>query len=169
MFLRLACSQATNPNKARRADGVYRNFYMYKDQNDGSDLYKPISRWRRAIQNDFAARMTWTIKPANQGNHAPVVTLNGNRGIAVLRTSPQAGTRIGLSAAGSSDPDGDRLTYQWQVYAEASTASASIGSASSASATVTLPSSSRGKTIHVILTVSDGRLVSYRRVVITPR
>ena len=30
-----------------------------------------IWRWRRAFQNDFAARMDWTIKPVAEANHNP--------------------------------------------------------------------------------------------------
>ena len=31
-----------------------------------------IWRWRSAYQNDFAARMDWTIKPYAEANHPPV-------------------------------------------------------------------------------------------------
>ena len=31
-----------------------------------------IWRWRAAYQNDFAARMDWTIKPYAEANHPPV-------------------------------------------------------------------------------------------------
>jgi hypothetical protein len=30
-----------------------------------------IWRWREAFQNDFAARMDWTIQPYAKANHAP--------------------------------------------------------------------------------------------------
>ena len=38
-----------------------------------------IWRWRTAFQNDFAARMDWTIKDPAQANHNPEVVVNGQR------------------------------------------------------------------------------------------
>ena len=37
-----------------------------------------IWRWREAYQNDFAARMDWTIKDYRHANHNPVVEVNGS-------------------------------------------------------------------------------------------
>jgi hypothetical protein len=72
-------------------------------------------RWRKAFQNDFAARMDWTTHPYDQANHPPVVVLAHPE-----RLSVRAGERIALSARGSSDPDGDSLQYLWFHYPEAS-------------------------------------------------
>src|SRR5205823_772486 len=41
------------------------------------DNYVTVWRWRTAYQNDFAARMDWTVKPFAGANHPPVVRLNG--------------------------------------------------------------------------------------------
>ncbi len=80
------------------------------------DNHATIWRWRSAYQNDFAARMDWTIKPYNQANHPPVPKLaHANR----LTAKP--GERVNLSAVGSTDPDGDALSYQWFYYHEAGT------------------------------------------------
>jgi hypothetical protein len=38
-----------------------------------------IWRWRRAFQNDFAARMDWTIKGPREANHNPRVVVDGRR------------------------------------------------------------------------------------------
>ena len=36
-----------------------------------------IWRWRSDFQNDFAARMDWTVKPFGGANHPPVVAIAG--------------------------------------------------------------------------------------------
>ncbi len=78
-----------------------------------------IWRWRAAFQNDFAARMDWTIKPREGTNHNPVVVLNGRAGAEPLVIEATVGTPIQLDATGSSDPDGQALTYTWFFYPEA--------------------------------------------------
>ena len=75
-----------------------------------------IWRWREAFQNDFAARMDWTIMPYNKANHPPVVKLGNPTYIKAKK-----GDRIDLSAAGTTDPDGDMLSYEWFCYEEAGT------------------------------------------------
>ena len=81
-----------------------------------TDNHATIWRWRSAYQNDFAARMDWTIKPYAEANHPPVPKLGHP---AELTAKP--GERVNLSAEGSSDPDGDALSYEWFYYAEAGT------------------------------------------------
>ena len=39
-----------------------------------------IWRWRRAFQNDLAARMDWTVKGPGEANHNPKVVVNGRTG-----------------------------------------------------------------------------------------
>jgi hypothetical protein len=87
--------------------------------NDGewhTTNHATIWRWREAYQNDFAARMDWTIKPHAQANHPPVPKLDHP---ALITAKP--GERVNLSAVGSTDPDGDALSYQWFCYEEAGT------------------------------------------------
>lgn len=80
------------------------------------DNHATIWRWRAAYQNDFAARMDWTIKARAQANHPPVPRLAH---AAVL--TARRGVRVDLSAEGTSDPDGDALSYEWFYYNEAGT------------------------------------------------
>lgn len=82
--------------------------------NDHSSDQATIWRWRGAFQNDFAARMDWTIKDYAHANHAPVAEIKDE-----LRQSVIAGRSITLDAAPSSDPDGNRLSYRWFHYPEA--------------------------------------------------
>jgi len=78
-----------------------------------------IWRWRRAFQNDFAARMDWTIKESRYANHNPQVVVNGQPGTAPLVIDAELGTSVTLDAAGTRDPDGHTLSLDWSFYPEA--------------------------------------------------
>jgi len=141
------------------------------------DNHATIWRWREACQNDFAARMDWTIKPYNEANHPPVPKLAHP---AVLTAKP--GQRVELSAEGSSDPDGNALSYAWFCYAEAGTLGISsarsgqpleINDFDQPKAWFNVPMSRVMPpgvgTLHVILAVTDHgtpRLTRYARVII---
>ena len=133
-----------------------------------------IWRWRRAYQHDFAARMDWCVKPFDEANHNPAVVVNGIEGTAVLSITAPAGEPFTLTAEGTSDPDGDNLSYRWWVYREAGTypGEVMIEGADSPVARVQVPTDLGDRTIHVILEVTDDgtpALTSYRRVIITGR
>lgn len=144
-----------------------------KDSHWHSSNKATIWRWREAYQNDFAARMDWTIKPYNQANHPPQPALTHPDHIEAT-----AGQTITLDATPSKDPDGNTLTYSWTYYPEPSTAFIStartpaaitIDNASSPKATVTIPKLTRPSDIHLILAVTDTgspRLTRYRRIII---
>ena len=80
-----------------------------------------IWRWRRAFQNDFAARMDWTVKGPGEANHNPRVVVNGRTGTEPLFVDTVVGAPVVLDAAGTADPDGDTLRYSWFFYPEAGT------------------------------------------------
>ena len=80
-----------------------------------------IWRWRTAFQNDFAARMDWTVKSPTQANHNPDVVVNGRPGKAPVSIDATVGTALTLDAGGSRDPDGHTLKYNWFFYSEAGT------------------------------------------------
>lgn len=75
-----------------------------------------LFRWREDFQNDFAARMDWCTKPYNEANHPPVPALGHSDQITV-----KSGEGFMLDASGTSDPDGDNLSYLWFQYPEAGT------------------------------------------------
>lgn len=76
-------------------------------------------RWREAYQNDFAARIQWTLQESYKGaNHVPQLVLNGVAGLAPVEIAAKPGDRIALSAEGSKDPDGDKVVYRWWQYRE---------------------------------------------------
>jgi hypothetical protein len=143
--------------------------------HDGN--HETIWRWREAYQNDFAARIDWTIKPYDQANHPPIPKLDHEE---IITAKP--GEKIYLSATGSTDPDDDALSYNWFVYNEAgtfATSNARTGMAMSVynfdqpKAWLEVPArrvmAPGTGTIHVILAVTDHgipRLTRYKRVII---
>jgi len=75
--LYLVCRQMEHPTYG----GWGGRFYL-KDQSsqwwgakDDNNLDKPIYRWSKGFQNDFAARMDWCIKSYQEANHPPVPVL----------------------------------------------------------------------------------------------
>jgi hypothetical protein len=126
-----------------------------------------VWRWREAYQNDFAARMDWCVKPHAEANHPPVAKLGHGE---VLEA--RAGEVVRLKATGSTDPDGDRLSYEWMNYPEAGTYRdrLEITDSGKEEARLTAPRVEGPQEAHVILKVRDDGsppLTRYRRVRIT--
>jgi hypothetical protein len=133
-----------------------------------------VKRWAADLQNDFRARLDWCVKPVKDANHPPKIVVNGVVGLEVMHLMPAVGTELKLDATSSTDPDGDRLNFNWFVYQEAGNYADTvrIDGISSQTATVHIPADAAGMEIHIILAVTDtGRppLTRYRRVVIVPR
>jgi hypothetical protein len=132
-----------------------------------------IWRWRSAYQNDFAARMDWTIKPYKEANHPPVPKINYPDNLTV-----KLGERVNLCAEGSSDPDGDALSYNWFYYGEPGTLAIStartgapltIEDDDKVNASFTLTTATRLGTMHIILAVTDNgkpALTRYKRLIV---
>ncbi|KAF6809742.1 cellulose-binding protein [Colletotrichum plurivorum] len=124
-------------------------------------------RWAAAAQNDFAARMKWTLTADyEEGNHAPAVSVKGPNKIQVV-----AGSSVELQAE-ASDPDGDQLTVKWWQYREEGTYSGAVQVISDEKngATVKVPGdAASGQSISIILEVTDDGefpLTRYDRVII---
>ncbi|ACB76495.1 DUF1593 domain-containing protein [Opitutus terrae] len=77
------------------------------------DARVTLWRWRDEFQRDFAARMDWTTKPYAEANHPPVPRLAHPDHFTV-----HSGDIFNLSALGTTDPDGDSLSYLWFHYPE---------------------------------------------------
>ena len=81
--------------------------------------YATVWRWRDAYQNDFAARMQWTLTgDITAANHAPVVIVNDSSGPEPLMVEVEVGNTLHLDCSKSYDPDGDELTFNWFQYRE---------------------------------------------------
>jgi hypothetical protein len=126
-----------------------------------------VYRWRPAYQADFQARLDWCVKPYTAANHQPLVTVKGKpeRGVT-------SGEVVTLDATGSSDPDGNKLYYNWSVYREPSSYDSPlvIEGNNKRKAKFIAPSVDSPKTIHIILTMTDDgkpSLCAYKRVVVT--
>jgi hypothetical protein len=145
--------------------------YVGADGKIYTDNRGSVARWRDAFQDDFAARMDWGITERFADvNHNPVAAFRGQVGRETIHLDAAPGDVVELSADGSTDPDGDALSFKWFQYREAGTfdADVAIESADSSEGRCVLPSDGRGD-IHVILEVSDDGphvMRAYRRVVI---
>jgi len=146
-----------------------------------------IWRWREAFQNDFAARMSWTVEDYAHANHSPEVEVNGQPGTAPIVLDAVVGKPVLLDASHSHDPDdGQKLRYRWFHYAEAGASDANhavvtLTGVDSPQATVTptavcgplwlpfpMPCVGTGSA-HLILAVTDDgspQLTSYRRIIL---
>ena len=130
--------------------------------------FKPIWRWMKDVQNDFAARADWCVADYADANHHPVVRLAGTP--ADITATP--GQTVTLDASATTDPDGDRLAFRWWHYAEAGTyRGRAVEGGNEAKVSVVVPADARpGETIHFVCTVTDSgtpTLTRYARVVIT--
>jgi hypothetical protein len=144
-----------------------RNRY-YNDAREGRES---VFRWRPDFQADFAARMDWCTADQAAANHAPTAVLNGDTSRRVLSIEARPGTKVRLSAHGSTDPDRDDLSFRWWHYPQAGGQTLALGLSDDSKEIIdfTVPSVTAKTEIHVVLEVRDnGRppVVAYRRAVI---
>ena len=128
----------------------------------------PSPNFTPAAQNDFAARVAWSVTPTYRGaNHEPVVAL---RGAAHVSARPGATVRV---AGAVSDPDGNAVAVRWWRWKDVDTypGEVSIASPTSLATELRVPDDAApGQTIQLVLEATDDgtpALTRYRRVVIS--
>ncbi|EJT78440.1 hypothetical protein GGTG_03541 [Gaeumannomyces tritici R3-111a-1] len=184
---------------AQRASGHYADeadVVVGKDGRRHTSSQATIWRWRDAFQNDFAARVRWTMAPDFSGaNHAPVVYIGDDPGPAPVLLEAEAGTTLTVDASRTYDPDegDDGLAFKWWHYREPSATQWAthfevepLGirrvDGEGRVVEVTLPPAekccvqlisrepmARGQLLHLILEVTDSgtpALTTYRRIMI---
>ena len=115
--------------------------------------------------------MDWCVKPVRSAIHPTLAVLNGDKGVGIVELKARPGEKVKLTAAGSSDPDGNRLWFRWFVYPEAGTYARNVplSGATAETTSLALPADAAEKTVHVVLEVTDDgkpALTRYRRLVI---
>ncbi len=141
---------------------------VIKDTVSFSDDKVTLWRWRDDFQNDFAARMDWCTKSYQDANHPPVPVLGHSGEMTV-----ESGEGFALDASGSTDPDGDNLSYLWFNYPEAGSCKEKMqieGAENSHGAYVIAPKVVKKETSHLILKVTDKgnpQLSRYKRIIVT--
>jgi hypothetical protein len=141
---------------------------LYEDKNAG------IFRWRQAMWNDFQARMDWCVKPFDEANHYPIAAINGDTSNAIIHLDTFVGESLIFDASESTDPENDKLSYNWFIYSEAGNNPYnkvfSINDFKAKQIKLEVPNDAKGKELHLILEVWDNNkvvpLVDYRRVVL---
>ncbi len=133
-----------------------------------------LIRFAVDLQNDFRARLEYCVKPFKGANHPPQVILNQIHGTEIVHLAVTPGQSQKMSAVGSKDPDGNALSYDWRVYAEAGSypGKVTVQNANNPEAEITLPKDLGSDSIHILLTVKDSGIPSltrYRRVVFTAK
>ena len=119
-----------------------------------------VYRWRPAFQTDFAARLDWCVKPFKEANHPPDVRI-GNQ--PTLPVKP--GEVVTLNASGTTDPDGDELSFEWSIYPHDPNLikGVTIHGGQTATPRVEVVPILAGQTIPILLTVRDSGIPSLTR------
>ncbi len=137
------------------------NFFTGKEGNP--------NRFVRAYQEEWAARADWCIKPFEECNHPPVVSV-------VKRDITAAAGEVILLEGSGSDPDGDYLRPYWYVYHQGSEYSGVAGDLRVWEPTrfcthFTIPEDAkRGDYFNLILEVQDDAenpITRYAQVIVT--
>lgn len=128
----------------------------------------PEPNFTPAVQNDFAARLRWSVTPTYAGaNHEPRVAIRGG-----ARLTARPGETVRLDGV-VSDPDGNAIAVRWWRWKDVDSypGDVPILDPTSLVARLRVPDDARpGQTIQVVLEATDDGappLTRYARVVVT--
>lgn len=170
--------ETVRKEKMRGMDWVAKNgldesrhdpYFMIPSSREGSI---GIVKWKNGIYNDFAARMQWSVSSKyEEANHHPIIFIGKDKTKRIIEKSVDKGTTVTLDASKSYDPDGNAMSYRWMFYREPSSYDGDIiiDKTSESICEIYIPEESAGKTIHIVLEVTDDgkpALTSYRRIVL---
>jgi hypothetical protein len=147
----------------------YDPYLMHTNTSEGIEA---VNKWKQHILNDFAARMIWTTTDNySEANHHPIAIVDKDKSLQCLYRVVRPNSELTLDASDSRDPDNDQMDYKWSFYNEPSTykGNVSIEQFKSAKCKIKIPKDASGKTIHVILELTDHgtpALTAYRRIVV---
>jgi hypothetical protein len=123
-----------------------------------------------AAQNDFAARLLWSVTPTYAGaNHEPAVAIRGR-----ARIVARAGETVRVQGV-ASDPDRNAVTMRWWRWKDVDTYPGDVILATAAPGTLQLrvpPDAMPGQVIQLVLEATDDGtppLTRYQRVVVSVR
>ncbi len=121
-----------------------------------------------AAQNEFAARLRWSVTPDYRGaNHPPRVTLRGS-----ARRTARPGHVLALEGI-VSDPDGDAVRARWWEWDDVDTypGHVTIANPTALATAVQIPRDAKpGQTVHFVLEATDSgtpAMTRYQRVTVT--
>lgn len=131
-----------------------------------------LNRWIPETRNSFLSRLQWSVKEPDEVNHEPKAVLNKDDSHHIVYLDAKPGAKVQLSAAGSSDPDGDNIAYHWFYYKSAGDyqGEINIDNPGAKTQTILVPEDIGDAKIHIVLEVRDHgspALVSYKRAVIS--
>lgn len=139
----------------------------FNPYSDSMDLAYAQSRWVPVIQEDFAARADWCILDYDQANHAPSISVKGEKNRLV-----KSGSKIRLKFK-LKDPDKDKVALKLWQYKEAGSGKHSliISANGSNGASIEIPNAATsGETYHLIAEGRDGgspAMTRYERIIFT--
>ncbi len=133
-----------------------------------------IERWIPEVKNSFLNRLQYSIKNPEEVNHEPIAVINGDASNKIIKIAAKPNKEIKLDASGSKDPDGNKISYRWFYYKEASDypGEFSIQDPSLPVQTLILPKDLEDRKIHIVLEIKDDaslELVSYKRVILSTK
>jgi hypothetical protein len=130
----------------------------------------PRPNFTPAAQNDFAARMKWSVTPMYaRANHEPTVKIQGS-----ARVSARSGETVRLEAA-ASDPDGNTVAVRWWRWKDVDTYPGNVSLAEQYALVTRLHvpgDATPGQTIHLVVEATDNGtpgLTRYQRVIVSVR